>query len=421
MEQLLHYVWKHKIFPLAPLQTAEGLPIEVIDPGLPNANSGPDFFNAKIRIGGTLWVGNVEIHVRSSDWLRHGHNLDPAYDSVILHVTSDIDCTLARTNGEPIPQIELHCPDSLRKNYDELMRTEHYPPCYKLISKLPKLSLHSWLNALQAERFRAKSSQIIDICRKVNNDWERALFISLSRSFGFGVNSDAFERWAKTVPLKAVGKHRDSLLQIEAIFFGKAGLVKAECSDDYSLRLAKEYDYLSLKLSIPSPQKCGWRFLRLRPTNFPHIRIAQLASLCHNTEGIFSKVLEAASLEDCRRLFTVSASDYWTTHYSFGKQSAPRPKQLSRQSVDSIIINTVVPVLYAYSAHKLDQRLSVRAESLLEAMPPENNLITRIWKQCGLEAEHAGDSQALIELKKNYCDTHKCLFCRIGYEYLKKT
>ena len=421
MEQLLHYVWKHKIFPLAPLQTVEGMPIEVIDTGLPNIHAGPDFFNAKIRIGGTLWVGNVEIHVRSSDWLRHGHNLDPAYDSVILHVASDIDYAPCRTNGEPIPQMELHYPDYLHKNYDELMRTEHYPPCYKLINKLPKILIHSWLSALQTERFTMKTKQIEELYEICDKDWERVFFITLARSFGFGVNSDAFERWAKSVPLAAVGKHRDSLFQVEAIFFGRAGLTNVKTADNYSKQLEKEYTYLSYKFSMEPHPDCGWRFLRLRPGNFPHVRIAQLASLYARSAGLLSVILEAESLEQLREVFSVATSVYWTSHYSFGCTSDPRPKRLSRQSVDVLIINAVIPMLYAYGRHKCDDKLCRRAESFLEKLKPENNVITRMWKDCGLEAEHAGDSQALIQLKKNYCDTRKCLFCRIGYEYFKKT
>ena len=420
MEQLLHYVWKHKLLPLKPLLTAEGERIEIIDPGQANYNAGPDFFNAKIKIGGVVWVGNIEIHQQSSEWERHGHHLDSNYDSVILHVASEIDASVRRSDGETIPQLELHCPGYLSDNYRQLIEADRYPACYRLIPALPKLLLHSWLSRLQTERFEQKTDKIMQLLGRHRKDWEHVFFIILARNFGFGTNSDAFEFWAETIPLQAVNKHRDSLFQIEAFFFGQAGLLQEVPADEYTDRLMKEYTYLSHKFGLRPSANSRWKLLRMRPDNFPHVRIAQLASFYYRSQGLLSALMEAQSLKSLRDILRCGTSEYWLTHYVFGEASPPHPKTLSNQTIDLLVINTVIPFLYAYGKYKTDNILIQRANGLLEEMRPENNFIVRIWKECGLEAAHAGDSQALIQLKKNYCDIKKCLYCRIGYEYLKK-
>lgn len=285
MEELLHYVWKHKLFTLKPLQTTDGQPIEIIDPGLANMHAGPDFFNAKIKINDVTWVGNIEIHQQASDWFRHNHHLDPTYDSVILHVASDIDAVPTRSNGEIIPQMELHYPPYLLENYEELIRADRYPACFRIIPQLPSFLLHSWLSTLQVERFENKTQQIEKYLHEYNQDWEYAFFITLARNFGFGVNSDTFELWAKSVPLAAVNKHRDNLFQIEAFFFGQAGLLQELPVDAYTENMIKEYNYLKQKFGLQPSSDCRWRFLRLRPGNFPHIRIAQLACLYHRSQA----------------------------------------------------------------------------------------------------------------------------------------
>ncbi len=421
MEQLLYYVWKHKLFPLKLLQTTKGETIEIIDPGIQNIHAGPDFFNAKIKIGDVTWVGNVEIHERASDWIRHSHHTDKNYDSVILHVASDIDAEPKRTDGTPIPQLELHCPPALFRNYENLLKDAPYPPCKNIIKKMSALQLHSWLSTLQTERFEGKTRQIEQYLSANENDWESVFFIILSRNFGFGVNSDAFELWAKQIPLYAVNKHRDNLFQIEAFFFGQAGLLEELPTDEYIKSLISEYAYLKHKFNLRPSVECRWRFLRLRPGNFPHIRIAQLACLYHRSQGLLSQLTESATLKQLRELLKGGTSEYWLTHYSFGHPVPPQPRTLSSSSIDLLIINTVIPFLYAFGKHKCNESLYNRANRLLEELKPENNYITRMWKECGIEAAHAGDSQALIQLKKQYCDTKKCLFCRIGYEYLKQT
>ena len=421
MEQLLHYVWKHKIFPLKELKTTTGQQVEVIDTGLANTDAGPDFFNAKLKLDGVLWIGNIEIHERSSDWFKHGHHADAGYNSVILHIASEIDTEISRSNGERIPQIQLICPEAVRTNYKELLETDSYPPCYRIIPSLPPFTAHSWMTALQMERFEQKATLLNERLKRCQGNWEDAFFITLARNFGFGLNGDAFETWAHRLPSRSVDKHRNDLFQIEAIFFGQAGILEDSDGDGYYLRLKKEYTYLQHKFGLIPMDASLWRFLRLRPANFPHIRIAQLACLYHRAYGLLSRIMETETLQGVRDILKGGTSEYWLTHYTFGGSSPSRPKTLSNTSLDLLIINTVVTFLYAYGLHKGNRVLCARAGSFLEELKAENNYITRMWEQCGMKASNAADSQALIQLKKEYCDKKKCLYCRIGYEYLKRS
>ena len=423
MELLLNYVWKHKIFPLKMLQTATGESVEVIDAGLPNTNAGPDFFNAKLKIGGTLWVGNIEVHTLASDWMRHGHDKDAAYDNVILHVAETVDCEVFRANGAPVPQLQLSCPESVRRHYDELSHTEIYPPCYSILSSLPKLTVHSWLSALQVERFEQKARAIAARLERYNNHWEDVFFITLARNFGFGLNGDAFEAWASRLPFRAIDKHRDDLFQVEAIFLGQAGLLDVELpdADGYYLKLQKEFRYLQHKFELSVPMTATqWRFLRLRPGNFPHVRLAQLANLYYKERSLFSRIMEADTLEAVRKLLTVTTSPYWEEHFNFRKVSSSREKQVGKNAQNLIIINTVIPFLYAYGLHKADELLCERATGFLESLKAEDNHIIRHWSGAGLPVSTAADSQALLQLQKEYCDKKDCLRCRFGFEYLRR-
>lgn len=370
MEQLLHYVWKHKIFPLKELKTTTGQQVEVIDTGLANTDAGPDFFNAKLKLDGVLWIGNIEIHERSSDWFKHGHHADAGYNSVILHIASEIDTEISRSNGERIPQIQLICPEAVRTNYKELLETDSYPPCYRIIPSLPPFTAHSWMTALQMERFEQKATLLNERLKRCQGNWEDAFFITLARNFGFGLNGDAFETWAHRLPFRAVDKHRNDLFQIEAIFFGQAGILEDSDGDGYYLRLKKEYTYLQHKFGLIPMDASLWRFLRLRPANFPHIRIAQLACLYHRAYGLLSRIMETETLQGVRDILKGGTSEYWLTHYTFGGSSPSRPKTLSNTSLDLLIINTVVTFLYAYGLHKGNRVLCARAGSFLEELKP---------------------------------------------------
>ena len=379
MEQLLHYVWKHKIFPLKELKTTTGQQVEVIDTGLANTDAGPDFFNAKLKLDGVLWIGNIEIHERSSDWFKHGHHADAGYNSVILHIASEIDTEISRSNGERIPQIQLICPEAVRTNYKELLETDSYPPCYRIIPSLPPFTAHSWMTALQMERFEQKATLLNERLKRCQGNWEDAFFITLARNFGFGLNGDAFETWAHRLPFRAVDKHRNDLFQIEAIFFGQAGILEDSDGDGYYLRLKKEYTYLQHKFGLIPMDASLWRFLRLRPANFPHIRIAQLACLYHRAYGLLSRIMETETLQGVRDILKGGTSEYWLTHYTFGGSSPSRPKTLSNTSLDLLIINTVVTFLYAYGLHKGNRVLCARAGSFLEELKAENNYICLLY------------------------------------------
>lgn len=423
MELLLHYVWKHKILPLKMLRTTTGKPVEVIDAGLPNTNAGPDFFNAKLKIDGTLWVGNVEVHTVASDWMRHGHDKDVAYDNVILHVAETVDCEVFRANGASVPQLQLSCPEPIRRHYTELSHAEIYPPCYSILASLPKLTVHSWLSALQVERFEQKARVIAARLEHCNNHWEDVFFITLSRNFGFGLNGDAFEAWANHLPFRAIDKHRDNLFQVEAFFFGQAGLLDEELpdEDEYYRKLQKEFSYLQHKFELSAPMPATqWRFLRLRPGNFPHVRLAQLASLYYRERSLFSRIMEAETLEAVRKLLTVSTSPYWEEHFNFKKTSPRQEKQVGKNAQNLIVINTVIPFLYAYGLHKADEALCERATRFLESLKAEDNHIIRHWSGAGLPVSTAADSQALLQLQKEYCDKKDCLRCRFGFEYLRQ-
>ena len=430
MEQLLHYVWKHKLFPLVELKTTDGKPVEVIDPGLHNHNSGPDFFNAKVKISQTLWVGNVEIHDKSSDWFLHGHDKDQAYDNVVLHVTGKSDVEVMNTAGQYIPQMVLEVPSTIRENYEELLRTDQYPPCYQIIPDLTTLNIHAWMAALQTERLEQKTEAIIRRVKRMNGSWENAYFLTLARNYGFGINGDTFEEWATHIPFSAIAHHRDKLFQIEAVFMGQAGLLDINAiperyqqealQEGYFAKLRNEYLYLQHKFQLTPMNGSVWKFLRLRPQNFPHIRIAQLATLYYERRAGLSQLIACENIEQLRDCLTTSVTPYWETHYTFGSTSCRTEKNLSASSLNLLMINTAIPVLFAYGRYHMKEVLCDRAFDFLEQIKAENNHITRMWQACGLDVMTAGDSQALIQLKKEYCDKKDCLRCRIGYEYLKR-
>lgn len=430
MEKLLHYVWKHRIFPLKALLTTDGADVEVIDTGTSNPNAGPDFFNAKIKLNGTLWAGNVEIHTRASDWYKHGHDGDAAYNNTILHVAGTVDCRVKDESGKEIPQLQLDIPAHVQQHYDDLCRTETYPRCHRIIRRLDPLTTHSWMSALLCERLQERAGQVTERVKQLNGDWESAFFITLARNFGFGLNGDTFEYWARHIPLQAVGKHRDNLFQIEAFFMGTAGLLdlgavprssrEAAEKDEFFERLQKEYRYLAHKFSLPEAIPCErWQYLRLRPQNFPHLRLSQLAWLYHQQSIGLSRILETTDIDELLLLLQSRVTSYWETHYIFGCPGPRNEKRLSRNSRLLLIINTVVPVLYAYGLHHDKEAYCDRAIALLEQIKGESNYIIRQWEECGLTVENAADSQALIQLKKAYCDRKECLKCRFGYEYLK--
>ena len=419
------------MWPIGGMQTTDGQEVEVIDPGLHNRNSGPDFFNAKVKIGGTLWVGNVEIHDKSSDWYQHGHQQDEHYNNVVLHVVGVADREVQMQSGHFVPQMVLTIPPSVHDNYEELLRTDAYPPCYRIIPNLTRLTIHAWMAALQTERLEQKTIAIQERVKEAGGSWEDAYFQTMARNYGFGINGDAFEEWARHIPLQAVGKHRDDLFQIEAIFMGQAGLLELNTipaqyqqqalNEGYFSKLRNEYQYLAHKFSLTPMNAQLWRFLRLRPQNFPHIRIAQLANLYYQRKATLSALIDCQDMPAMAAMLRTQVTPYWETHYTFGSESFRNAKHLSPFSINLLMINTCVPMLFAYGRHSMKETLCDRAFDILEQLKAENNHIIRMWKECGLDVKSAGDSQALIQLKREYCDKKECLRCRIGFEYLKRS
>ena len=405
MEKLLHYVWKHRILPLASLCTTGGRRVDVIDPGVHNSDSGPDFFNAKVLVDGILWAGNVELHLCSSDWYRHGHDRDAAYDSVILHVVREADREAVTSQGRVIPQVVLPVPAALAEDYQTLLHTDEFPRCHRILPTMDALRMHGWLDRLLAERMQQRSGRVTSRVRAFGGDWERACFVTLSRNFGFGLNGDAFERWAVSIPLQAAGKHRDRLVQVEALFLGMAGLIGhafQRGEGDLQARVQQEFDFLAGKFSLaPSMRYADWKYLRTRPQNFPHVRLRQLARLYHEGQVQMATLLDVGSVDDLYRRMATAG--------------------LSAPVTRLVLINTVAPLLYAYGVALGEERWTDKAQALLEGLPAENNRVLRVWRECGVRVASAADSQALIQLKREYCDRLDCLRCQFGYAYLRSS
>lgn len=419
-ESLLHYVWKFRLYSPYSLETTDGLPVEVIDPGIHNLDAGPDFFNAKIKIGDKYWAGNIEIHRSSEEWIKHGHHSDNAYNSVILHLSERIVGPVINQAGQLVPQCKLSVPSSIQKNADYLMFSHSALPCGDFLSSLPDIFVHSFLSSLAIERLERKTSDIETHLDRFCQSWDDVLYVLLSRNFGFGLNGDAFERLALSLPLRCIERHTDSLFQVEALLFGQSGLLeeKPDEVDDYYLRLSLEYRFLKNKYSLSPLEGFLFKRMRIRPRSFPEIRIAQLAALLQSSGRLFSRIVALERIDDWISLFDVSPSDYWHRHYSFGKLSPESNGQLGSTSREVLLINTVAPILFAYGRKTETERYCELAVQLLESLKPERNVIVGVFYNAGLIARNAFDTQALIQLRKAYCDPRKCLYCRIGHSLL---
>lgn len=422
-EEFLHYVWKFKLFNQQQLITTTGSEVEIIKSGSYNTDSGPDFFNAQLKIDSTLWAGNVEIHIASSDWKKHSHQSDKAYDNIILHVVYEADDTIKRVSGEEIPTIELkdRIDEKIYSNYQNFKSSKNWIPCQATINSTPQLIINSTIDKLILERLERKSTAIINSLQLNNNNWEQTFYQHLARNFGFKTNSEPFELLAKSIPLLALGKHKNSLLQIEALLFGQAGLLDQHFEDKYPQGLQNEYLFLKHKLKLQAIDSHLWKFLRLRPVNFPTIRIAQFANLIINSSHLFSKIIETENITALHKLMNAGVSDYWKTHYIFDKSSRNSTKQLGEDSINNIIINTIVPFLFVYGKQKNDDNYVERALQFLEHTKGENNTIITKWDSLKMPVKNAYSTQALLQLKNEYCDSKKCLHCSIGNYLLKNS
>ncbi len=422
-ESILHYIWQQKLFTQQGLRTTEGEMVEIIDVGKINTDAGPDFFNAKVKIGDTIWAGNVEIHTLASDWKKHNHQADKSYDTVILHVVKKADSEVFRFDGAKIPQLELLYPLEIEQNYEALINDKKWVACADKISDVPTIFIHSWKNALLAERLWLKTSNIQNLLIESNQHWEEAFYITLARSFGFGTNSQAFEMLAKSLSISILGKHKNNLFQIEALLFGQAGLLENDYDDEYFQKLKKEFYFLKIKYDLKSIAGSQWKLLRLRPDNFPHVRIAQFASIIHGSSKLFSKIIELTEMDYLVSLFRCEPSEYWKKHYLFGEESTEKSKKLGKSSIYSLLINTVIPFVFYFADRNGNEDLKEKAMNLLEKVPAEKNSVITGWQKVGMKINTAYDSQAFLHLKKIYCDEKNCLRCRIGHKVLtrKKT
>jgi len=419
-EALLHYIWGNSLFDDIEYTADTGEKIKILKPGSHNHDGGPDFTNAKIFIDETLWAGNVEIHIKSSDWQNHGHHNDAAYDNVIIHIAENIDSTCISNSGRWIPSIQLNYNRQIEYKYNKLVNSLGLIGCSDSLGRLDRSLLTFWLSALAIERLYSKTLIIMNTLSNSGNSWEDAFYIHLARSFGLKINSVPFEMLAKSTPLKILLKHCNNLTRLEALIFGQAGFLDGKPVDSYHSLLQKEYRFLKNKYSLKSIEVYLWKFLRLRPFNFPTIRLAEFSSLIFNSKNLFSVTLDCQNSNQLYEIFRYQVSDYWKNHYTFGNASMEKEKFVGHQTIDSIIINVIIPFMFIYGGQKNNQELKERAIRLLEEIVPENNNIIRKWKAFNIEPRHAADSQALLQLSLEYCAKKKCLDCQIGNLILRK-
>lgn len=421
MEKLMQFIWQHRLGLLSDMHTVDNRPVRIIDQGLLNTDAGPDFFNATIEIDSQTWVGNVEIHVRASDWFRHHHDTDPAYDSVILHVVQYNDAPIYRSNGALIPQMVMKCTPQGAQRCNRLIEyASSALPCESTIAKLPHIYITDWLTSLGAQRLYDKSERIRSLVNETEANWEAAAFITLARALGFGLNSQPMENLARRLPLKFLNRHRDEYISIEAFMFGQAGLIPPPepTEDPYTTRLREEYIFLSHKYSL-QPPTLQWKLSRTRPQNFPHRRIAVLAQKVHAGFYLMSKLAEATTIEQMREILNTKLLGFWATHYTFlPSTTTSSSRALSNTSVDTLIINAAIPLRHAYAVFRGDDSTITTNIELLQQISPENNSITRIFTNNGITAENAFDTQALIQLRREYCEKKKCIYCRFGHRML---
>ncbi len=415
-EELLHHIWQHRLFGQHELRTVDGQPIEILKVGLLNSNAGPDFQNARIKVGATEWAGNVEIHIKSSDWLRHKHQYDANYSNIILHVVFEDD--LKEPLGK-FPTLELKhlVSDQVLRRYENLDTSSDELPCGKLLFEVPELVRSAWFDSLLIGRLQRKSecmSQLVDECE---GDLEQAFTVVVFRAFGMKVNAESFEQLAKRIRWKVLSKHQDNLFQLEALLFGTAGFL-AEPKDDYQKELKKEFDFLSHKYQLKPLDASVWKFLRLRPANFPTVRLAQLAALFQATGAFFKWFSNHQEID--LNLMMVEPSSYWKTHYNFGTDSKPKSKRIGKTMARNIIINAVAPFLFVTAHREVKPELQDHALNLLQQLEPESNVKVNVFAEQSLEVQNAAESQALIELKTHFCDHKKCLTCSIGANILKR-
>jgi hypothetical protein len=416
-EKLLQYIWQFQYFNTTEIESSDGEPIVILHPGNLNTNQGPDFINAKIKVGDTIWAGHVELHVQSTDWVQHKHSLDKNYGNVVLHVVWKNDATVVLA----FPALELHdkVPKLLLKKYEEMMSIATFIPCEKNIHLVPSIIWDAWKERMMIERLQQKSALVNAYLQNNNNHWEESFWWLLAKNFGVKINSDSFEKIARSLPLTILAKHKNQVQQLEALLFGQASLLTGDFKDSYMVMLQKEYNFLKKKYQL-SAVKAPLYFLRMRPSNFPTVRLAQLAMLVHNSVHLFSTIKDTTDIQVVKKLLDVTANDYWHYHYMPDEASAFKEKRLGAQMADNILINTVIPILFTYGLFHGDSILKDRALQWMEQIAAEKNNITKGFETIGVSIKTAFDSQALIQLKNEYCNNKRCLECAIGNKLLRE-
>lgn len=420
-EELLHAAWHFGLFDKHALFTDEGDEVEILHPGIYNKNSGPDFFNGRIRLGGLQLAGNIELHVRADDWYAHGHETDPAYENVVLHVVWDGGKD-TRCGARRIPTLRLRnkvWPSAI-DNFERLMASLERIPCEKHVHTVPDALVRLWVARMAVERLEQKAENARRLVSDMRFSPEQAFFILLSAGFGFHVNREPFEEMAKGLDVRLFSRHKGSLFQTEALLFGRAGLLEKDFGDAYAAELQKEFSFLKRKYGLVPMNVASWKFGRTRPANFPTVRLAQLAALVHRSEWLMSAILESESTQALRRLFLVAPSPYWEDRYDFDRPAAKSLKKLSENAIDLLLVNTVAPFLFHTGVRTMDERLKEKALSVWESVKPERNHITDIWRELGFSPRCAADSQGMIHLFRSYCLQKQCLACGIGNKLLSE-
>lgn len=421
-EEFLHFIWQYQLINHSVFKTLKGEYVQVLQAGTHNKNSGPDFSLAKIKINNTLWAGNIEIHIKTSDWLKHKHQHDMKYENLILHVVYENDLPEADLQqfNFPVAEIKGLIDTNLSEKYKNIIQHKGKIPCEQLIGDIDTFRFKSGLNRLAVERLQTKAEKVMAMLQANNNSWEETMYQCVARAFGLKINAEPFEKLAKQLPLKIIGKHKNNFNQIEALLFGTAGMLHDNLKDEYGKSLYKEFQFLKAKYSLQPLEKHEWHFLRLRPAAFPTIRLAQFAKLLFDSVHLFSKIKTNAEYKNIQHLFKVNVSDYWLTHYTFDTVSEKRNKSLGSNAIDLIILNAIVPVLFAYGQHTGSEAIKENALQLLGNISAENNSIIKDWTTLKHAAENALESQALIQLRNEYCNKKRCLNCHVGTYVLKR-
>jgi len=409
-EDFLYYLWENRLI-VGDLTTNQGIPVEVVNTGYRNTNSGPDYLEAKIKIGDQLWAGQVEIHVRTSDWLRHGHQHDNAYRNVVLHVVYEHDTSV---NDIPVLELKGHFNPSLYNQYENFVYAQRWIACERRLDEVQAFTKNAWLERMAIERLQEKAKIVERLLVANKFDWEDTLYRLLLRYFGLKVNNEAFETLASLLPFKTLLKHADQLVQLEAMLLGCAGFLSLGMEEEYPLLLQREFEVMKAKFNLISMPVNQWKFMRMRPVNFPTVRLAQLAQLIHRHGPMFSKIKEAESIESVKTMFDVKASPYWDTHYRFSVEGPSVPKHLGEGTTDVLVINAIVPLLFCYGKFHKDERHCEKALRFLEEIAAEENTIVRHYANRGMVPQNAMQSQALLHLYNVYCKRKRCLECSIG-------